>query len=55
MKKWEYRQLFGYQTFVQLNEQGRNGWELVSQSMCHVGGAFGETRYSYVFKRELSS
>jgi hypothetical protein len=51
---WEYLRRNGRELLTaEMNDLGREGWEMVSMSTTNVGGwPIPKTEYHYVFKRE---
>lgn len=56
MKKWEYKHVNAKMSETELNQLGRQGWELVSHTGIatsdFLGGA-GQFKQYYVFKRPI--
>ena len=51
MKKFEYVQINRILTDEELNDYGKEGWELVTKNIYVFGG---ERRFEYTFKKEIN-
>ena len=52
-KKFEYKQFNYLMSTKKLNELGEDGWDLISFNMTHPNNYCGQSKYFYLFKKEI--